>query len=288
MLAYKKELLDNIDKYAEIYLNGASYAKITELIGGSSTRAIGWVSKTLKEYGIEKRSASDQNRNRFGYTLNKDAFDTDFSDETSSYFLGFILADGSLSMDKLSVTIKQEDGYILKKLQEFLGMNYGYRESSVFDKRTLKRYYNATLGLKDAKIISDLNAQNIFKNKSAEEKLPNIDWRSNRHFWRGVVDGDGHVKALNGAPAVLVLVGSEEIINGFIEFADINVGFITKRPAVTVKHKNKILYHVQITVDDARNIAKFLYKDSSIRLERKYNKTLCKEEEDEFNSNSAD
>lgn len=247
MLAYKKELLDNIDKYAEIYLNGASYAKITELIGGSSTRAIGWVSKTLKAYGIEKRSASDQNRNRFGYTLNKDAFDTDFSDETSSYFLGFILADGSLSMDRLSVTIKQEDGYILKKLQEFLGMNYGYCESSVFDKRTLKRYYRATLGLKDAKIISDLNAQNIFKNKSAEEKLPNIDWRSNRHFWRGVVDGDGHVKALNGAPAVLVLVGSEEIVNGFIEFADINVGFITKRPAVPVKHKNKILYHVQIT-----------------------------------------
>lgn len=288
MLAYKKELLDNIDKYAEIYLNGASYAKITELIGGSSTRAIGWVSKTLKEYGIEKRSASDQNRNRFGYTLNKDAFDTDFSDETSSYFLGFILADGSLSMDRLSIVIKQEDGYILKKLQEFLGMNYGYRESSVFDKRTLKRYYSATLCLKDAKIISDLNAQNIFKNKSAEEKLPNIDWRSNRHFWRGVVDGDGHVKALNGAPAVLVLVGSEEIVNGFIEFADINVGFITKRPAVPVKHKNKILYHVQITGADARNIAKFLYKDSSIRLERKYNKTLCKEEEDEFNSNSAD
>ena len=288
MLAYKKELLDNIDKYAELYLNGASYAKITELIGGSSTRAIGWVSKTLKEYGIEKRSASDQNRNRFGYTLNKDAFDTDFSDETSSYFLGFILADGSLSMDRLSITIKQEDGYILKKLQEFLGMNYGYRESSVFDKRTLKRYYRATLALKDAKITSDLNAQNIFKNKSAEEKLPNIDWRSNRHFWRGVVDGDGHVKALNGAPAVLVLVGSEEIVNGFIEFADINVGFITKRPAVPVKHKNKILYHVQITGDDARNIAKFLYKDSSIRLERKYNKTLCKEEEDEFNSNSAD
>ena len=288
MLTYKKELLDNIDKYAELYLNGASYAKITELIGGSSTRAIGWVSKTLKEYGIEKRSASDQNRNRFGYTLNKDAFDTDFSDEASSYFLGFILADGSLSMDRLSVTIKQEDGYILKKLQEFLGMNYGYRESSVFDKRTLKRYYRATLGLKDAKIISDLNAQNIFKNKSAEEKLPNIDWRSNRHFWRGVVDGDGHVKALNCAPAVLVLVGSEEIVNGFIEFADINVGFITKRPAVPVKQKNKILYHVQITGDDARNIAKFLYKDSSIRLERKYNKTLCKEEEDESNSNSAD
>lgn len=51
--------------------------------------------------------------------------------ETSSYFLGFILADGSLSMDRLSIVIKQEDGYILKKLQEFLGMNYGYRESSV-------------------------------------------------------------------------------------------------------------------------------------------------------------
>lgn len=288
MLAHKKELLDNIDKYVEIYQRGASYTKIAELIGNPSKRTIDWVSKTLKERGIERRSFSDQNRNRFGYTLNKDAFDTDFSDESSSYFLGFILADGSLSADRLSVTVKQDDGYILKKLQEFLGMNYGYRESSVFDKRTLKHYHRATLGLKDDKIISDLNAQNIFKNKSAEEKLPNIDWRSNRHFWRGVVDGDGHVNALNGAPAVLVLVGSEEVVKGFIEFAEINVGFITKRPAVPVKHKNKILYHVQITGDDARNIAKFLYKDSSIRLERKYNKTLCKEEDDEFNSNSAD
>lgn len=279
MTDYKRELLENIDKYVDLYNNGASYKDIAKILGSSDTnsRTFGLVARTLRAHGVNKRSGSDQNRNRFGYTLNKNAFDVDFSDEESSYFLGLILADGSLSMDRLSLTIKREDGYILKRLQTLYNHNSYLRKSEVFDKRTLKTYYRATLCVKDAKIIRDLNKQNILKNKSAEEKLPNIDWKTNRHFWRGVVDGDGHVNA-SGKPAVLTLVGSEEVINGFIDFSEHNVGLVSKRKATGVQHKNKILYNVQLTGDDARNVARFLYEGSNICLERKYNNTLCKEE----------
>ena len=268
----KQNFLNSIDTYITMYEDGLSLKAITEIAGGSSTRAISWVSKTLKQHGLVLRTKSEDNRNRFNYTLNSDAFIGDFSDESSSYFLGFIVADGSLSMDRLSITINQKDGYILKEFQKFLGMNYGYSERSVFDKRTGKYYHRATLAVKCDKLVKSLNAQNIYKSKSAEEKLPNIDWLNNRHFWRGVVDGDGHV---NDKPAVLVLVGSKEIVEGFITFCSKAVGFLTERKAVGVKGKNKTLYHVQITGDDARNIAEYLYKDSSHRLERKFNKTRC-------------
>ena len=284
---YKKELLDNIDTYIEYYRKGATFTEILRLAGVPGGDATKWAKQVLKENGLEQRSAADQNRNRFGYTLNKDAFACDFSSEEASYFLGFIIADGSLSMGRLCFTLQQDDGYILKRLQSFLGMNYGYKESSYFDKRTLKTYHRATLSVREEKIIRDLNAQNIYKNKSAEEKLPNIDWQHNRHFWRGVIDGDGHVKALDGEVAVLVLVGSDEIVKGFIKFIDLNIGFITMRESVAVQYKNKILHHVQITGDDARNVAEFLYKDSSIRLDRKYNKTRCLEKEKHDLSNTT-
>lgn len=283
----KQQFLDNIQKYIELYKSGLSLKAVSENAGFTSKRSLDWVSKTLKENGLKLRSKSEDNRNRFGYTLKDDVFFGETLDEKSSYFLGFIIADGSLSKGYLSLTVSQKDGYILKALQELLGMNYGYRESSIFDKRTEKYYHRSTLAVKSDKLLQSLNSHNVFANKSAEEKLPNIDWMLNRHFWRGLVDGDGHVRTPKNKPAALVLVGSEEIVNGFIQFCDFNVGFITKRKAVPVQHKNKTLYHVQITGDDARNIAEFLYKDSSIHLTRKYNQALCIEEENGAYTNPA-
>ncbi len=53
------------------------------------------------------------------------------------------------------------------------------------------------------------------------------------------------------------------------------------------KNKQQGENHVQITGDDARNVAEFLYKDSSIRLDRKYNKTRCLEKEKHDLSNTT-
>jgi len=164
----------------------------------------------------------------------------------------------------LALCVKREDGYILKNLQSLLKMKHGYYEGSVRDKRTGKDYHRSMFQIQDPHLINQLYSQNLAPNKSACEKLPNLDWLTNKHFWRGMIDGDGHVNFTKSA--TLVFVGSEEIVNGFNSFVEHNIEIITKRKVTSKKYINKILYRIAFTGDDARNIAKFLYQDCSISL----------------------
>lgn len=198
---------------------------------------------------------------------------SDLNTEKASYFLGFTIADGCVSHgNRLGFTLKASDGYILREFQEILGIKYGYRESENFDKRTNKVYKRATLNLSDDRLSLILSKQNILPNKSTFEKLPEIDWLTNKHFWRGMVDGDGHL-GINGNSAVLVLVGSKEIIDGFNKFVQLNTDINLIRTTKSCKSKtDKILYRVLYTGNDARLICSLLYKDSIIHLHRKMDK----------------
>lgn len=251
------------------YNEGSSVSKIASNYDVSTN----FIAKLFKLNNVQLRSKADSNRVRFGYTINDKSFLT-IESERDSYFLGFILADGCISNGYLSLTVKQTDGYILKELQTHLGMNYGYSESGVDDKRTNKTYHRSVLQVKNKSITENLRNQNIESNKSTVEKLPNIDWINDRHFWRGLIDGDGHLKMSKTHQSLIVFVGSEEVVNGFIQFCNKSINLKVPRIAKAVKHKNKTLYHVQINNTDAREIAKYLYKDSTVYLKRKYDEVL--------------
>ena len=198
---------------------------------------------------------------------------SDLNSEKAAYFLGFTVADGCIfNGNRLGFTLNVSDGYILRKFQEILGIKHGYSESEIFDKRTSKTYKRASLNVSDNNLSLILRNQNISSNKSTFEKLPNIDWLTNRHFWRGVIDGDGYL-GINGNCAALVLVGSKEIVDGFNTFVQANIKINLIRTTKTCKSKtDKILHRVLYTGNDARLICNFLYKDSDIHLYRKMEK----------------
>lgn len=271
MRKYNKydKIKSEIGSIIEEYYAGNSVNKLSIKYEVSNT----FITKLFKLNNVQFRSRADENRTRFGYTLNDKCFST-INSEKDSYFLGFILADGCITNGYLHLTIKQSDGYILKELQNHLGMNYGYSESSVNDKRTNKTYHRSSLQVKNKNITENLRNQNIEPNKSTIEKLPNIDWLNDRHFWRGVMDGDGHVKMSATHRSHILLVGSFEIIQGFIEFCDNTVGLKVQRVPKAIQCKNKILYHVQINNTDAKNVVNYLYKNSTVHLYRKYAEML--------------
>lgn len=81
-----------------------------------------------------------------------------------------------------------------------------------------------------------------------------------------MVDGDGSLIKKGNS---LVLVGSHEVVEGFLEFVKENIGFITPRKIKEIQCKTMNLSKVLLTGKDCINTVNYLYNDSTIFLDRK-------------------
>lgn len=89
-----------------------------------------------------------------------------------------------------------------------------------------------------------------------------------RHFWRGVVDGDGWIGVRNGHDVdKIILTGSYFLLCQFKKFIEKNI----QGAIVRIKQEGRFsrLYVYSIT---ARMLARLLYHDCRIALERKLKK----------------
>ena len=97
-----------------------------------------------------------------------------------------------------------------------------------------------------------------FKSNKLDKRLCD-----SRHFWRGIVDGDGHLGITNGKPR-FTLVGRKNIIASFLKFAKKNL------PTLEADISNHgSIYAAQSTGRPAQAIMKLLYHNSKIHLDRK-------------------
>lgn len=202
---------------------------------------------------------------KFRTVMNREAF-TDFSDEATAYFFGLLLADGNVAKDRarIKITLKVDDIDILHKLREYL--------CCTNEVKTFSRYGGeyAILTFSSKEVKDRLAIQNLLPCKSTQEKLPNFDWLSNRHFWRGMVDGDGSL-FYNGEGQRLCLLGSKEIVDGFNLFAQEVANCSLKN--IHAHTTSKMVNYVNFSGFDAKKIAEVLYKDSNFHLDR--NKILA-------------
>jgi hypothetical protein len=92
-----------------------------------------------------------------------------------------------------------------------------------------------------------------------------IGLENNRHFWRGVVDGDGYINNRNGQDGdKIILTGSYDLLKQFKTFIETMIS----GSEATFKQYGKY-YRLYIYSYTARAVAELLYKDCSIALERK-------------------
>jgi predicted DNA-binding protein YlxM (UPF0122 family) len=254
---------NQIDIAKDLYLSGKSTYKIAEDFNVNHEA----VAYALKKIGVEIRDTND--KIYYHDNFNHKAF-SDMSDEKSLYFYGLLLADGCLSKNKsgnyncITIALKEEDKYMLQYFLDYLGSDNSIRDASYFDKRTNKIYYSNSISFNDTGIVSRLISYGFSPRKSLKEVVPPSPIKDSRHFWRGMIDGDGCLYK-NRKSLSLRLVGSKEISTAFNDFVESNVKIITKRE---VKHCNN-LFHIEYTGDDARRVSKLLYEDASIFLLRK-------------------
>lgn len=192
--------------------------------------------------------------------------------EDKAYFIGFMMADGGILKGShtqeyirvgLHVNVKDID--IVEKFKYFTKSTNKIFVGSKFN--------DCALRFVSKQMVEDLARYGILPLKTGNETLEieNIPYNLLRHTVRGLIDGDGWISFgnYNGKEISSIgICGSYNICN-FVQdylFRELGVGPL-KISKVKDKDCHKISYS---SVDDQRKIARLLYKNSNVYLNRKY------------------
>lgn len=235
----KKEYL--IQKYNKERKSIPEIAKINEVHKKT-------IAKWMERNNIPRRSASEARRR---YALDQNVF-SDIN-EKSAYWIGFIMADGSIHSNRIRIAIHPRDRKHLKKLRTFLSSSHPIKTRNIQNPLV-------ELCFTSKKIVKDLNQYGITPNKSKSANIAEL--QSNRHFWRGMVDGDGWINYHHGTQ--IGLTGSKNNIKKFKTFC---LEIINSKAQIREINGS---YSYQLGSNKAKPIIKRLYNYQIITLDRKY------------------
>lgn len=220
----------------------------------------GTIWKILNRQNVIKRKSNDYRI----YDIKLDFFEK-INTEEKAYFLGWLYSDGNISKDlkaiNLSLRIKDEE--ILIKLDKLIHCENTIRRNGK----------NSVLRIYSRKIAKDLIKLGCMPNKTFKIKFPSyeiVPKELMHHFIRGIFDGDGsigHIKNTYHQPfanivgtrhfcenLLKILKESNSYINGFLDY---------------VVDKNTCV--IRFTGNNVFRLFNYLYQNSTIMLERKYN-----------------
>lgn len=237
----------NTELAEEMYSHGKSTYKIAEEV--TVSRA------TVRKY-IKRHSDVDL---RGPAKYDSEIKDNIFKDPNNEakYWIGFIMADGSVSDHKLQVGLQERDKQHLERLKSFLNLKKDlyYRKT----KETKQNQY--VLEATSTRMIKHLNSYGIIKRKVDGTRVKKL--QHDRHFWRGMIDGDGTVNKPS-RHTIIGLYGCYKIIEQFKSWTQ---NFVTSDTEIRQCHENT--YSHRINGKNAYKILKKLYCDQEVALERK-------------------
>jgi DNA-binding CsgD family transcriptional regulator len=235
---------------AKLYKDGMPSTQISKL----KQISVGSVLKYAKLHNGITRSCSEAFRK---YSLNQDYFEK-IDTEDKAYWLGFLYADGHINKrNDIILGLSSTDRNHLYKLAANLESDIpiGFSKNGAVSR----------LALRSFKMVQDLMKIGMGFNKTYRFYIK-INPDLEKHFWRGVVDGDGSIfrnKERNRLG--FSLVGNKETIESFSKFIYHTIGiFLEVRP-------HKSIYQCGTNGIYAFLIADLLYKDSRFYLDRKKN-----------------
>lgn len=207
-------------------------------------------------------------------SFNEHIFDT-IDTEEKAYWLGFIFADGTISSSPLrqdaktqyqfELGLSSKDVDHLKKFAKFID----YKKDIFCDD------IRCRLSVYSKHFWNILNCNGCTPNKSLTLTFPKKELFSNDeliiHFIRGYVDGDGCLTYTNKEhtnPSINIL-GTTNFLENIKNYLNISINLSILHP-----EKQSITKYFNITGEQAFKISYLLYNNSTIYLNRKYNKFL--------------
>lgn len=255
------------DKVIPLYKNGASLTKIATIVNIDRHT----LSSKLKKLGI--KIINRQNETKFDETV----FDNIDSEE-KAYWLGFIFADGYISSrdNSFELSLKASDVEHLNKFNIFMKHNKNnvkIGQVKCHDKICLRCRW----GITNKHLWNTLNSLGCTPKKSLTLKFPEKSIFKNNsliiHFIRGYFDGDGCLSYIKHEyskdkgswySAAISFEGTEDFLKTLASYFDETYGITKHEHHITLKYGIKA----------SKNILNKLYENSTIYLDRKYNRYL--------------
>jgi hypothetical protein len=200
-----------------------------------------------------------RSRARRRYTLDE-AFFERVDTEQKAYILGFLAADGTIPSAGRSVVLmlQERDVHILRDIRKAMDSNARIFERPI-DPRFPHRGPYKFIYFGSQKMVSDLIALGVTPRKSFTLKYPSLPRRMERHFIRGLLDGDGSVK-----PTSFCFLGTEALIDGLSAAITWHTGV-----RLTKAHQENKLWRLTGS-KRSKDVLSWIYDDASIFLRRKH------------------
>lgn len=264
-------MLNNKDYQEEItklYQEGKTAKEISSLLGFKYHQP---VYNYFKKMGWGRTGKTGKRI----YKVNEDFFKC-INTEEKAYILGFICADGHIEKDRLNITVSIKDRDILEKIRYAMHSNHPIKEvqrTNPYKKTNRENLILSELMIGSVELVKPLFNMGLTTNKTYTlngDILKYIPKYLIRDFLRGYFDGDGNVffgrRYSSGYKYNVNICGNED--------------FLLKSFQVYFPSNNKLykdLYSRQCYVwkisqkDKVRDFMYYLYYNSSIFLQRKYN-----------------
>ena len=276
----KKFTNEDISLICDMWKQGKTATQICREVKRFNERKPRTLYPILIKAGLyKKKSISDLRR----YSVDDSYFD-EIDTERKAYWLGFLIADGFLtnsghSKESFGIALKSEDKYILDELKKDLNATYPiheYENKIVFDGVNYGSVKYSKIVIKSKQIFKALQNLGLTVNKSYNaclplDKVPKELWN---HLIRGYFDGDGSFSSPGDKKYHtydIKFTGTLEVVSSIRNIlGKDNLKLYQRYP-----NKNNNNYSLVICGDkQCYNIGKWMYKNSTIYLERKYSRYL--------------
>lgn len=185
--------------------------------------------------------------------------------EEKAYWLGFLYADGCVRSgeqdNQIELSLQEKDYEHLVKFRKFIG-----NENAIAYREKQKAYRYC---FRSKQIKNDLIKLGCTPKKSLTLTFPTKEQVPDnllRHFVRGYTDGDGCLCIYKGKMSY-ELLGTEEFLIGLKQRCS-----LFEKKVYYAKKNTSVKRLCFSSKQDVKNICDWLYKDTNIYLDRKYEK----------------
>jgi transposase-like protein len=240
---------ETVEKIIELYNKGIYTTDIDKLLNIKR----GIASYVLRKHGIQLRHRGPKSQ------IDNECFFDAIDNEIKAYFLGWIMADGNISITdgqySLKLHISLRDRELIDRFLECINSS---NKTSVKEGKNPSYYVSLT----SVHMCKSLISLGVIPRKSGKEVFPEgIPSNLHPHFIRGVFDGDG-ITCVGKSPRS-GFVGSKEMLVRILETIN------APERKIIPNNKNENIYYFLGGKNFSRKLYEFLYKDSTIWLQRK-------------------
>lgn len=263
-LKYEKFESSLIPKIIELYASGVSAKQLGFKYGIGKSRIQKWADRE----GL-LRDKSEALRYTF---FNEHIFD-EIDSEEKAYWLGFFYADAynSEQTKTFNITLQKRDAEHLKKIARFIGLPDSKVESDPDD----NKHPSSSLRIYSKHFCQNMKDKGCMQGKSFLISFPR--WLNSAYyndFIRGYFDGDGCLTyRKNQREWKWALVSTDDVCSFIKDYFENSFGIKLAKEYISQTNNNT--YEI-VTSGNAKiqKICDILYKNSTIYLDRKYQKYL--------------